>query len=330
MSAVNDCVITRFNETREPVDRIAVNYIYGPKDRVYFDLINKEKNITLPVVSCSLGGIRRSTERVKNKQNTNYFVGGSYVTPVPVDVTVNMNIWTRYQSDMDQIIQNFAVYFDPYIYISWHTPIEFGLSGQEIRSQAVWSGDVSLDYPAERTQTDIVKYQASTSFTIHGWLFKDNSTSGAPIYVINSDYFAVSTINENITSATPVDSFSLTGVPHISNTFVNSIPWTTNISVISGDTPTVTLVGNFFDRIESVLLSSDSLTAGIVPVSGYPLSADIPATSGLPISSYSVYTGNSMSITLPVIEAGTYDVILLGDGGWTSLTRDKGVTIEIQ
>ena len=36
-------------------------------------------------------------------------------TPLPVNVGINMSIMTKFQTDMDQIISNFAPYNNPYI-----------------------------------------------------------------------------------------------------------------------------------------------------------------------------------------------------------------------
>ena len=33
--------------------------------------------------------------------------------PVPIDLTINMTILTRFQEDYDQIVTNFVPYFDP-------------------------------------------------------------------------------------------------------------------------------------------------------------------------------------------------------------------------
>lgn len=328
VSALNDCVINRYDEDRSPTQKISVNYVYGPKDGVYFDIIDKQKNVVLPVVSFSLGGVARAENRVRQKQDRVYTRGKGYKIPVPVDITVNMDIWTRYQSDMDQILQNFAVYFDPYIILSWQTPPEVGVSGEEIRSKVRWDGNISINYPKERSSTEIIKYMASTSFVIEGYLFKDVDEVGPPIYKINSKYYPAST-NSQLSLLTSLDSFSMTGIPQAKSVIVNSIPWFDDIRVDANANPTLVFTGSFFDRIGSVLLSSDTLT-GSVPVSGYALSADYATTSGVPISSYTVVSPGVLSMTLPSLQTGTYDIILSGDGGWTSIDSTFGHKIVIE
>ena len=64
--------------------------------------------------------------------------------PVPIDLTINMTILTRYQEDYDQIVTNFVPYFDPYIVVSWRTP---SMPDYEIRSQVVWSGTLRQPIP---------------------------------------------------------------------------------------------------------------------------------------------------------------------------------------
>ena len=52
-------VIGRYNKNREQKDRIFVRYLYAPKQRVLYDIINKAKTITLPVVTINVASITR-------------------------------------------------------------------------------------------------------------------------------------------------------------------------------------------------------------------------------------------------------------------------------
>lgn len=164
--------------------------MYAPKQRVLFDLVNKAQNITIPVISVSITGVTRAQDRVFNKvpgfyfqkratdqdpfQTTTSFVG----SPVPIDISVSMSILTRYQSDMDQIISNFVPYSNPYIVISWPIPVDFNLTNSfEIRSEVLWSGNISLNYPTELTAGQKYRITGDTTFTIKGWLFPAAPTS---------------------------------------------------------------------------------------------------------------------------------------------------------
>ena len=67
VAAFDDIVIGRFNKAREEQDKINVRYVYAPKQRVLYDIVNKAKTITLPVVTVNIANIARDNNRVFNK-----------------------------------------------------------------------------------------------------------------------------------------------------------------------------------------------------------------------------------------------------------------------
>ena len=204
VAAFDDIVIGRFNKGRELLDRIQVKYLYMPKQRVLHDLINKTQMITLPGVAVSIGGISRDNDRVFNKIAGSWYnrdpqlldaaVRTDYLPqPVPVDITINMSVITKYQSDMDQILTNFVPYNDPYIVISWLLPDKNMSLPQEIRSVVEWSGDISVDYPVELSPNQPFRVTADTTFVIKGWLFKKEFAGGGL-----SNVLTVSVNTENV------------------------------------------------------------------------------------------------------------------------------------
>ena len=205
VSAFNSIIINRYNKDRSVQDKIQVNFVYAPKERVLQDLVNKNQHIKLPVVAVSMSGVRRDSERVFNKLTGFYFSKGSasdegmfdtdfMPSPIPVDITVNMDIMTRFQTDMDQILSNFVPYNNPYIIISWKVPSSQHLTKNlEIRSEVLWSGDVSLQYPTDLNASTPYRVIANTSFTIKGWLFKKNTDHNvANIFTIDQTFTPVS------------------------------------------------------------------------------------------------------------------------------------------
>ena len=198
-SAMDDITIKRYNKYRDAQDSIRCRFVYAPKQRVLADLLDKAQNLQLPVVALTNGGITRDPNRVFNK------IQGSYMTssdptktnkllqPVPIDLQINMTILTRFQEDFDQIVINFIPYFDPYIIISWRTP---SMPDYEIRSQVVWSGNVTATYPYDINSTQVARVEGTTSFTFKGWLFKA-APSGpeSTIFTINSNFSTESGLN---------------------------------------------------------------------------------------------------------------------------------------
>ena len=67
VAAFDDTVISRYNKNREARQNIEVRYVFAPKQRVMYDIINKAQNLTLPVVAINLTGITRDYDILCNK-----------------------------------------------------------------------------------------------------------------------------------------------------------------------------------------------------------------------------------------------------------------------
>jgi hypothetical protein len=197
-SAMDDIVVKRYNRYREPQDSIRCRFVYAPKQRVLADLLDKAQNLQLPVVALTNGGISRDPNRVFNKIQGSYIANADptmstkLLQPVPIDLQINMTILTRFQEDFDQIVTNFVPYFDPYIIISWRTP---SMPDYEIRSQVVWSGNVTATYPYDINATTVARVEGNTSFTFKGWLFKAAAGSDGKIFTINTNFSTETGLN---------------------------------------------------------------------------------------------------------------------------------------
>lgn len=204
LAAFDNVVIKRYNKNRVAEATQQVRYVYAPKQRVLFDLVNPAQNITLPCISITIGSIQRDNNRVFNK-NAGFYAYGSpienqpsyqsfyYKTPVPVNIDVNMSIIARYQSDMDQILSNFVPFNNPYIILSWTVPKAFSLNyTQEIRTEVLWNGTINLEYPTDINGQQKAQIIANTGFTIKGWLFPDPQDPVKNIFRIDVSMTAVS------------------------------------------------------------------------------------------------------------------------------------------
>jgi len=209
VSAFDDVIIKRYNKSRESQDQIHVRYVYSPKQRVLYDLLNKARHITLPAVAVNITSVSRDNNRVFNKiagshhPALTYMAGSSahapttnYLPqPVPVNIEVSMSILTKFQTDMDQILSNFIPYNDPYIIISWKVPSDFVQKEQEIRSEVMWSGNINLNYPTEITGSNPYRISADTSFTIKGWLFREKQNDVGNILTVDTYFSPVSVLS---------------------------------------------------------------------------------------------------------------------------------------
>ena len=200
---LNEIVIRRYNDQRAIQDRLKINVVWGHKQRVIHDIVNKQGHVQLPSIAVSMGSMTRDKTRVFNKIDGSYVnapLSADYVhllQPIPIDLTLNVSILTRYQIDLDQILTNFIPYTDPYIMVSWKWPDTVPGKTIEIRSAVVWNEQVTMEYPTDLQNTSPLRFIANTSFTVKGWLFKNSGDPVGKIYVITSNFVSVSDIHYN-------------------------------------------------------------------------------------------------------------------------------------
>jgi len=327
VAAFNDIVIKRHDKYREQRSRVKVRYTYAPKQRVIHDLTNKAKHITLPVVAVSTAGVSRDEGRVFNKLYGAYMseqerhpsapktikAGTTYniPQPVPINISINMSILARYQTDIEQILSNFIPYNDPYIMISWKLPKEFFPKEQEIRSEVLWSGDISMDYPDNLSSNDPYRLSCDTSFTIKTWLFKQASSQPiSNIYKITTNTTPVINFNDldGDTQSSTVETFGppLTAAPYITHV---------------GDYGTI--LGYNFNSTTSVYLSSttlNQLSGEKVDIHGdRQISTHFPAFTGVPVE-YDIVSDNIINIDISSIDdSEPVDVMIANAGGYGSI-----------
>lgn len=246
VTAFDNIIIKRYNNDRVAQNLLQVRYVYSPKQRVMYDLVNKAQNLTVPVVAVNITNVSRDESRVFNKINGFIFSQGTsdtsakskstYVaSPIPVNIGISMSILTKFQSDMDQIISNFIPYNNPYIILSWKIPEDLATEGfaypQEIRSEVLWDGNIALSYPTDINASEKYRIAGDTTFVIKGWLFQSSKDSIGNIFYIDSsfntssilsDYETLSSLNityplsSGLVSETEM--VSVSGYPQISNT----------------------------------------------------------------------------------------------------------------
>lgn len=332
---LNNVVIRRYNNNREVQDKLKVSLVYGHKQRVLHDIINKQGHIQLPIIAVTMGGIKRDKSRVFNK------LDGSYVDtpdkgywahlkqPVPIDLTLNVSIMTRYQMDLDQILTNFIPYTDPYVVVSWRWPDPLTGKTVEIRSAVMWNEDISMDYPKDLQNNAPLRFIADTSFTIKGWLFKNPGDPAKTIYRIDTTFTSVSEIYYNYSLMKDMmykdntELLTISARPFI----VKPLP-----HAITTCQPTPILIkGRMIDYVSGVFVSG---TNGVYPLQTYqnPLfwNSAVSATYGpftamqIPSADWNIIDKNTISILLPSAAAsGLIDVVLVNEAGYGILTTDS-------
>mgnify|MGYP003624250642 FL=1 len=327
LAAFDDIVIGRFNKARVEEDKINVRYLYAPKQRVMHDIINENKTITLPVVAVNINSVSRDTTRVFNKLDGFYYSGTSgdertskhIKAPVPVNISLSVSILTRYQTDMDQILSNFIPFTNPYVIISWYLPKEFNLSvDQEIRSEVLWDGNVSLNYPVELVASQKARITADTTFTIKAWLFKDEADPVGNIYFVKQNFSATDIITDYDTLQSidmPTESFELSGSPTITDIFYNGVKLLDDLTLSPGASGKVQLYGTSFANTQGVLMSTnnDTLYTTLTSISA---TTRQPSVSGQ-IIPFTILNDNIIDIQTPILSAGVIRFIPFNKAGYS-------------
>lgn len=350
--AFNDIVIKRYNADKTPEDQIHVNFRYSPKNRVLQDLVNLNQHIKLPVVAIVPGNLRRDPERVFNKIEGSYHTDTNKLSawmhllqPVPVNLTVNMSIISRFQQDIDQILTNFIPYCDPYIVISWKWPDIIPWNDFEIRSHVIWNEDVNFEYPVDISNNIPYRIIANTSFTIETWMFKNSPNLQGPIYKIDHSFTSVSDLDtfEAMKESETIDNtetWITSGRPFIFQIYPFEV-FTTDMNSTSTDLLEFQLLGNMFDYTKQLYLSG---TPGMFDMSWTPtsalstnpfyfdlfgtvssLSALYPPFSGImvPSGDWVIQDKNTITFYASALSAGYFDVIAANAAGYGKLTVDS-------
>ena len=362
VAAFDDTVIKRFNRAGAPEQEVEVRYVFAPKQRIMYDVVNKAQNLQLPVVAVNLTSVSYDTDRVFNKLHnfenaTGVNSASSIRTPTPVNLTVNMSILCRYMQDMEQILSNFVPYADPYIVLAWKEPVSDALDSDviEIRTEVLWDQNINLNTPTETTYSDKFRIIADTSFTIKGWLFRNQNETANPIYFIENNFINTSptySFNQALTSLEyeaffdsltadagyDIDTISLSGIPEITNVYFNTSasllevngPVTVTSGAYTYNTNSYTLLGSHYNETEFVLLSSNStLTSGFTSLS----TTYTGVVSGylLPAANWTVLSDEVINITLPLLlDSGKFDIIIKNPAGWKTSAEIDGFYFNAQ
>jgi hypothetical protein len=354
IAAFDDVVIGRFNRSREEKDRIEVAYVYQPKARVLHDIENRAQNLKLPIGAVVIESVSRNSNRSFNKiegftyparrQDSLSKTTVKIPPVVPVDIKVKLSLLATYQTDIDQLISNFAAYANPYIIISWKVPEEFGLpASMPLNSKVEWDGGISLSYPVDINHSSRTVITADASFTIEGWLFKEvidpinniffidanfynTRILSAGNFITYDDYATLSgadySYSEGQIKITEVDTVSISGSPTITNVFYapsgsgrGSFPLIdTNYNIANPGN--IVIYGKRFNHTRNVYVSSNSSIYNNLTAVDFTYFPSITAAL-IPNNSYRVITENIMEITLPSLTgSGNFNIIIDTIVGW--------------
>jgi hypothetical protein len=328
LNAMSDIVINRFNVHKEVRDKIKTRIVYAPKQRVLNDLLNRDQTLQLPAIAVSIGGISRDPDRVVNKILGTFHTPPNSVSslherqPLPINVTYNVSVMTKYQEDMDQILSHILPYVNPYFVVSWRTPIR---TEHEIRSTVHWDGNVSMQYPVELMSSNPARVVADMTFTFKGWIFQSAPTEVKNIFVTTSSF------TNAIDSKYLLEEFGdlVADRPFIDKQ-LHALPIITSIT--PGGTQIInpkpfTITGAHFEDVTNVYLSGHPINH--VAVSQTPFSQNVSLSGkflpfvGTKLSNtlWSYDKQSKLKLKLPDLTGtGRLDIVLEGPAGYSKLT----------
>lgn len=333
VAAFDDAFVFRYDKNGNPKEKIKVRYVFGPKQRVLYDIVDQAKNISLPVIALEQTNIKRDPSRIQFKdQNINrHHLNSKNISkipsPIPVTMDIKCSIVADYKEDIDQIASNIIAYMNPYLVISWKVPKEFGLDFiDELRSEVNWSGDISFENPTDIDKLEKYRIIGNTSFTIKGWIFPSAEQNVAPIYVVRPDFYAVDTgadiYSYDYTSLSAISSttdfISISAYPEFTNQFINGLPYDElKVKNINGNN--FTFYGKRYEFNNSWYLSSNhpitELVHEEVKTAKFPLISAYRIPDNLVTTiNDNIVSINFKSTALSLL--GDYTFITSNEAGW--------------
>lgn len=316
---------------------IVVPIVFAQKNRVIHDIVNKEKGRNLPIISYSYGSVKYNPQRSKNKQMEFYLPSATegartlYKNIVPVDISVKVNILTKYRIDLDQIIQNITTACTPYFVIEWQIPSTTGVGGSiPIRNAVLWDGNFSVDDSAADLGEDKKQLiTAETTFTIEGWLFREQASGGAPIRTINMEYSPTKTLNVSDEEMDELifDELVVSGVPIIEKVLVNGVVVTSQATSLDPQSELIlTLRGNGVEYADAAYITTDTtgITHDTIKDFQQP---GFPNFSGLSVPF--VHTDTGVQIVIPttlknIAITGNFYFTLANKSGYSTTRGNNG------
>lgn len=339
VAAFDGSFVYRYTKDFAAKEKIDVRYVFGPKQRVLYDIVNQAKNMTLPVVSIEQTSIKRDSTRIQFKDqkitrpniNDNRYIS-RIPMPVPVILDIAVSIVTNYKEDVDQIVSNLIPWCNPYFIISWKIPEEFGMDFiDELRTEVTWSGSVDFENPTNIANTDKYKIVGNTSFTIKGWIFPALETPVAPIYVINTNFIAVSsgTILNGyddyyaLSANNTTDSIMISAYPEFTNTFYSGIPIYDDITISNAQSHTFSFYGKRFGFNNSWYLSGEQVAPLLLEEVD---TAKFPTISAYRIPDNLITTVNDniavVSFDTDYLSAGRFTFVTANSAGWANIDTE--------
>jgi len=180
LDVFNNMIIKRYSDPSGQSGTTTLHQVpcvYGSRSGVIKSLENANKTLAPPILAVTFNNLSRDTARVHSVNSLLEFQTGTskniiHNVATPVNLTYELTIVTKYRADVAQIISNFVAIFNPDIYVTFPNPKGQG----NLKTQIIWDGDVSIEYPNEVAETDPERIIGTASFTVKSWIFPGSTT----------------------------------------------------------------------------------------------------------------------------------------------------------
>jgi hypothetical protein len=208
----------------------------------------------------------------------------------------------------------------------------------------MWDGNVNFTYPHDVPAETSYRIAADSSFTVHGWIYRNASNPVGIIYNIPTTFTSVSAIMDSYDTQqayqTPLttDGFTVSGRPQLKMVS----PYLANVG--QGDTY-IDLIGDMFQFVTDMGVSgtpvemytfAPSALSGTLPtipascynyfnpyVSSHAFSAIYSPFSAVSVTNWGIIDDNYIRLQLPTpLTAGYVDIFAWGPAGFGKLTLD--------
>lgn len=227
VAAFDDARIIRTRKNSDIQEIIIPRWVVAGKPRVFHDIVNQAKNITLPVAVVEPQGI---SLRVKDLENKLYsqtrVINGSefkFKQPTPIDLKLSVTFYSKYLSDIWQMGSNFIAFSRPYTYITVTNPVFDQYISEKINCKVTWDGSYSIKYANPVNPDDNWLISATASFTIEGFIFQKPVHGGKIITSTRSTIVPCTYNMMSVKNEDDIDYLELAGWPQVENVVVNNV-----------------------------------------------------------------------------------------------------------
>lgn len=226
VAAFDDARIIRKRKNSDEQEIIVPRWVVAGKPRVFHDIINQAKNITLPVVVVEPQAITLRTKDLENKLSSQKRVINGldfkFKQPTPIDLRLNVTFYSKYLSDIWQMGSNFIAFSRPNTYITVTNPVFDEYISEKINCKVTWNGNYDIKYSNPVNPDDNWLVSATASFTIEGFIFQKPIHGGKTITSVHSTITPCTYNMMEVKNENDIDYLEIDGWPTIKSIIVNN------------------------------------------------------------------------------------------------------------